>query len=157
MSDAGEQTHFVRQEGIEKSNKILLRERSGETTKVQLKACSVVLTDIFGVGRSVCARKTNVSRDSATAKDLHICGPSNTMISPQKVCAVIPKNIDIAETTESTVKLLGTRDCTHSDEVNDDRPKVNETEQGDLWQFILFTFQYSWFFNHTYFVCILCP
>ncbi|KAI0216474.1 hypothetical protein LSAT2_031499 [Lamellibrachia satsuma] len=129
MSDTGEEANFVRQQGIGKSNRSLLHYHNEETTKVKLKACSVVLTDIFGVGKSVCARKTNVSCDSATANDLCVYSGSNTTISPQKVSAVIPKNIDKEETTELTVNLRGTRDCTHSDEMNDDRPKVNEAEQ----------------------------
>ena len=157
----GEEANFVRQQGIGKSNRSLLHYHNEETTKVKLKACSVVLTDIFRVGRSVCARKTNVSHDSATANDLCVYSGSNTTISPQKVSAVIPKNIDKEETTESTVNLRGARDCTHSDEVNDDRPKVNEAEQGDLWQFILFTFQYSKYpgFSTIHILCasIWCP
>ena len=61
MSDAGEETNFVQQQGIGNSNKSLLRYDNGDTSKVKLKGCSVVLTDSFRVGRSVCARKTNVS------------------------------------------------------------------------------------------------
>ena len=86
---------------------------------------------------------------------------SNTMISPQKVSAVIPKSIDKEETTETTFKLRGTTDYTHSDEVNDDLPKVNEAEESDLCEFILFMFQYS---KRPCFstiqilrACILCP
>ena len=122
-----EETHFVQQQ-----DKSLLRDHNGETSKVKLKACKVILTDIFGVDRSVYTRNTYVSRGCATANDLHVCSRNNTMVSPQKVRVSILKNIDKKETTESPVKLPGTRDCTHSDETNNDRPKVNKTEKGDF-------------------------
>ena len=50
--DEEEETRSIGQQGTVQSH-----QHNVETSKVKLKACSVVLTDIFKVSRTVCAKK----------------------------------------------------------------------------------------------------
>ena len=123
-SDAEDETRSIGQQSIVESHNSLTRDHDGETNKVKLKACPVVMKDIFKVSR--CAEKTNRSEESATGNDLQTCCSSTTNISPQKVGehGQISENIDREELTEFTVKLPDMGDCTYSSEGNE-----NHTER----------------------------
>ncbi|KAI0211248.1 hypothetical protein LSAT2_003947, partial [Lamellibrachia satsuma] len=107
MSDAELDTCFIEQQDIVKSNNNLLHDHNANTSKVKLKACTVVLTDMFKFDRPVCVGKV-------------LGGSSNAKVSVQRVSEVTPGR---EETSELTVKLDDTRDCTHSDDVSVDYPR----------------------------------
>ena len=87
---------------------------------MKLKACTVVLTDMFKFDMLVCVGKI-------------LGGSSNVKVDVQKINDVTPRGIGREKTSELTLKLCDVKDCTHSDNVNEDFPRVIKTEQGDLW------------------------
>lgn len=120
MSGAEQETRFSEQQDIGKSNNSLLHDRNADTSKVKLKACTVALTDMLKFDMLVCVGKI-------------LGGSNNAKVDVHKMNDVTPRGIGREKTSELTLKLCDVKDCTHSDNVNEDSPRVIKTEQGDLW------------------------
>ncbi|KAK2185318.1 hypothetical protein NP493_240g02031 [Ridgeia piscesae] len=109
-----------------KSNK--RQSDNGDIDNVKLKACSVVLNDIYKFGGSLCAGKTNALGGSDTASDLPTCSRIYGKTRTQKV-VIVPTQDDTG-TTRFTVKLSDTTQSSQSSDPRDDSGKLNFAETG---------------------------
>ena len=101
---------------------------NGDIDKVKLKACTVVLTDIYKFGGSLCAGKTNALGGFDTVSDLPTCSPSYGKTRARKV-VIVPTHDDTG-TTRFTVKLSDTTQSSQSSDPREDGEKLNFAEMG---------------------------
>ncbi|KAK2185319.1 hypothetical protein NP493_240g02011 [Ridgeia piscesae] len=99
---------------------------NGHIDKVKLKACTVILKDIYKFGGSLCAGKTNALGGSDTASDLPTCSRSYGKTRTRKV-VIVPTQDDTG-TTRFTVKLSDTTHTCQSSDSREDSDKFNYAE-----------------------------
>ena len=99
---------------------------NGDIDKVKLKACTVVLTDIYKFDGSLCAGKTNALGGSDTVSDLPTCSRSYGKARARKV-VIVPTQDDTG-TTRFTVKLSDTTQSSQSSDPREDGAKLNYAE-----------------------------
>ena len=99
---------------------------NGDTDKVKLKECIVVLKDIYNFGGSLCAGKTNALGGSDTASDLPSCSRSHGKTRARKV--VIVPTQDATGTTRFTVKLSDATQSSQGSDPREDGGKLNFAE-----------------------------
>jgi len=105
-----------------------LRNRRGKTGKVKLKACSVILRDIFKFDTDACVKETAPSSRSVTASAIDISTESGAKENIQKVTS---NDVDTDRTAELTISLRDPGVCVPGNDADTDSSVEAKTAPGE--------------------------